>query len=668
MPKVTPGINNFNSGELSPLVEARYDINKYASGCRTLENALPLVEGGAKKMPGTYFIKAVKDQDKAVRLEKFSFSTVQNYVLEFGDEYIRPFTDAGAVMVPDVSSYSEFDPATEYTADDIVLVGNYVTFDFGSGKKLYISVPYDVAAYGLEIRLETNGADVLGIAYYGIRPNEGLIISLANSTSSSNSADEIQTAIRYAASVNNDRPNGFDMSAWTVTENAAYAAARPVAAPATGATQAFGSVPEGRVFKALGTSTGSFPPIETADWEECSDDLAQVALEIPTPYQEEDLFDLDLSTQSADVLFIFHSGYAPKKLCRYASDLWILEEFYILGTPDVARPGYGQIQRIISDISNEAFVKVTSPGHGFVDGDIIYINHIVGMTELNQQIFFVHADPATSIMDPDEYFLGYDESHYVDSTKFNAYLSGGWAAKLERLFNEAGEYPGCGTFFEQRMMLSGFINHPERVCGSLQGGYDDFTSDPELDDYAVQFDLVSDKVDPVLWMIGKSELILGTAGGIWVMGGSNGESLTATNVNAKKQITIGASNIHPQIVNDSIIWITRVTRIFRLLQYVWNNDQWSAPDLTRVARHITMGPNSAESGIIQTAFQQDPYPILWAVRKDGQLIGMTFESQEQVYAWFRIVTDGKFESVCVVPRENNEDRVWVVVNRNEAAS
>ena len=31
-------ITSFNAGELSPYMDARSDVEKYASGCRTLEN------------------------------------------------------------------------------------------------------------------------------------------------------------------------------------------------------------------------------------------------------------------------------------------------------------------------------------------------------------------------------------------------------------------------------------------------------------------------------------------------------------------------------------------------------------------------------------------------------------------------------------------------------
>jgi hypothetical protein len=200
--------------------------------------------------------------------------------------------------------------------------------------------------------------------------------------------------------------------------------------------------------------------------------------------------------------------------------------------------------------------------------------------------------------------------------------------------------------------------------GSVQSDYPDFICDPNEDDYAVDFTIASGQIDAIRWMIaGQIALMIGTAGGVWAMQGANGQSLTQTSVDCEKQINTGVGNITPQAVNDSIIWVTRSANVVRLLVYDVLTNQWNDPDVTRLARHITLGPTQATSGIIQTAFQKEPYPIFWAVRADGQLLGMTFEKQEQVYAWFRIVTNGVIESVAVVSQDNAEDQVWVVVNR-----
>ena len=53
-------IINLNSGEFSPLIDARSDIEKYKSGCRKLENFIPRVYGVVERRPGTKFIKEAK--------------------------------------------------------------------------------------------------------------------------------------------------------------------------------------------------------------------------------------------------------------------------------------------------------------------------------------------------------------------------------------------------------------------------------------------------------------------------------------------------------------------------------------------------------------------------------------------------------------------------------
>jgi len=49
-------IVNFNSGAVTPGVDARSDIEKYVSGCRQLDNMIPDVFGNATKRPGTELI------------------------------------------------------------------------------------------------------------------------------------------------------------------------------------------------------------------------------------------------------------------------------------------------------------------------------------------------------------------------------------------------------------------------------------------------------------------------------------------------------------------------------------------------------------------------------------------------------------------------------------
>lgn len=90
-------INSFSAGELSPFLEGRTDVQKYFSGCRTLENFIVLTHGGATKRPGTYYIATTKNSQK-VRLVPFEYSTDQAYILEFGEQYIRFYMNGGQIL------------------------------------------------------------------------------------------------------------------------------------------------------------------------------------------------------------------------------------------------------------------------------------------------------------------------------------------------------------------------------------------------------------------------------------------------------------------------------------------------------------------------------------------------------------------------------------------
>jgi len=122
MQKITPITTNFTSGELSTTMEGRVDLQQYFNGCRKLENAIVLTHGGAEKRPGTYFVAEAKDSSTETRLVPFKFSTTQEYVLEFGVNYIRFYKDTGQIQV----AYAAWLTITAYVIGNLVTNGgNY---------------------------------------------------------------------------------------------------------------------------------------------------------------------------------------------------------------------------------------------------------------------------------------------------------------------------------------------------------------------------------------------------------------------------------------------------------------------------------------------------------------------------------------------------------------
>ncbi len=109
MPKASVQKHSFNGGELSPLLFGRQDIDKYATGLDTCFNALTLAQGPWVRRPGTQFQHTTKlGNANTCRLLPFRYTTTQNYILEFGNTYLRWHSDG--ILV---------DTATQDAVEDI---------------------------------------------------------------------------------------------------------------------------------------------------------------------------------------------------------------------------------------------------------------------------------------------------------------------------------------------------------------------------------------------------------------------------------------------------------------------------------------------------------------------------------------------------------------------
>lgn len=83
--------NAFNSGELSPSLRGRLDLEKWKNGASTMRNFFVDYRGGAKSRAGLAYVGTCKQEypDNPPRDVPFQFNINQGYALEFGTEYMR---------------------------------------------------------------------------------------------------------------------------------------------------------------------------------------------------------------------------------------------------------------------------------------------------------------------------------------------------------------------------------------------------------------------------------------------------------------------------------------------------------------------------------------------------------------------------------------------------
>jgi len=655
------------------------------------------------------------------RLVPFQFSTAQGAFLELSAGLIRIWEGAtsgswalGLALQPPAAS--NFSPLTTYVPSNVALVGPFAPtyfFTLGGHPRRYlpdptrgvltIASPYGTTnAQTVSITFTVNSSDTLSATVTGSSPNQGINIALANTSPGNNSALAIQAAIQALATLNPSTSNSIDLTQWTATGDPIYTSSPWTVTPQPlPEIQPYFFVNSSQIVEATAGSIGDqFPflfdgSINSAFWE-IFNVTSESPIELITPYAEADLFALDCSTQSADVLWIFHPSYPPPVVERQAANQWSYSlslpgqqpnEPAYRGTLDVVKTGYSGLGQNISLISqsNPCTLVLASPAGSppFTVGDRVYINLCAGLVELNQGEFIVNtiayqtgsitvidSTGTSSTVSGTGWFVTLNDPNTgaaIDSSSYLQYQGGGFAVQVVPFFSAPGSYPACGTLYQERLCVGGADSTPTQLNGSVEDDYPDFISDPNADDYAIQYTLVSNQVNQLLNMIGTpNALLIGTSGGVWVVTGTNGGALTQLNVDANIQTSLGVSPLQPQLVNGNAIFVSRSTRIVTFLVFSFVSNTWESNDLTRLNRDITIADSESTSGIAQTAFQMEPYPIFWAVRNDGQLIGLIFNAQDQVYAWFRVdmtAQGGFIESCSVITSAANEDQLAVIVRR-----
>lgn len=221
-------------------------------------------------------------------------------------------------------------------------------------------------------------------------------------------------------------------------------------------------------------------------------------------------------------------------------------------------------------------------------------------------------------------------------------------------FNAAGDYPSCVNFFKNQLILGATNNKPQTIWASNVGVYNDFGN--ESADTAWEKTYVGKGNYRIRWIEGKDDLLVGTDSGELLVTGY-GAPLTKANGDGILQSGYGSKNIDAQFVGDVVLFVQKGGRKIREYGFIRDASTFRALDLTILSEHITKG------GINQLALQTEPQTILWCVRDDGTLVGLTYDKQYQLVGWFRYITDGNIESIAVIPG-TEEDQLWISVLRD----
>ena len=397
--------------------------------------------------------------------------------------------------------------------------------------------------------------------------------------------------------------------------------------------------------------------------------------EIASPYSLAQARQIS-STQSADVLFLACQEVAPHKLKRLAHNQWEFEKisFTVPLTPPTGVTGEGVNGATKSDGSAQPAQLVTPYEYVVTAVD-------ENGKESEASAGWKFTGPASNCW-YSGYYVKVSWAKVTDATAYRVYKKefggrpGFLAETGDTVYQDYntrpvlsdgppkwvdpfkdGDYPATVCFFEQRLVFASSPKRPQTVWMSKNGDYTNFsTSTPLKADDSLELTIASNEVSAMRWMVALRSLILGTSSMEGEMASGEG-AFTAKTAKFTPQSYRGSAALRALVVGNIILHVARSGREVRDLQYDFGADSYAGTDRTILATHLFEGRR-----ITGWAYQPSPDGIVWVVRDDGILLGMTFQPEHEVFAWHRHDTQGQFRSVCSVAT-GQDDTLFVVVER-----
>ncbi len=178
------------------------------------------------------------------------------------------------------------------------------------------------------------------------------------------------------------------------------------------------------------------------------------------------------------------------------------------------------------------------------------------------------------------------------------------------------------------------------------------------DDDAVQFTIAGKQVQEIRAIIDLGKLIIHTSGDEYVATGNQGGTLTPTGIGLVHQSSAGCAELSPVIIGNIGIFVQSRGSFLRDLEYSIYTTSFKGRDLTKFAPSLF-----SNRTITDMFWQQVPNSIVWCVMSDGELLGLTYSKDDDVWAWHRHQSvNGVVENVCVVP-EGTADTLYLSILR-----
>ena len=172
-------------------------------------------------------------------------------------------------------------------------------------------------------------------------------------------------------------------------------------------------------------------------------------------------------------------------------------------------------------------------------------------------------------------------------------------------------------------------------------------------DCALFFELASDQNDSIKFLSSNRFLAVGTESSIW----SIDPGISALNINAVMQGRYGSDDIQGQAVETATVYFAQGKLGIREFYWDGESNAFRTNNIALLAEHIMR-----EATVVDFDYMTNPYSRLIIVRSDGSVATLLYDKTNGIMAWNHIIMDKCQIKSCAVTRGNDaSDLVFFTV-------
>jgi hypothetical protein len=644
--------SSFVSGELSPLLKGRIDINQYYQAVETAENVVIVPQGGMKRRPGTEFIAqttrnlvnwaytgSMPNGGNPSILEGVSDTTTTSTTVAIGttNNYVVIKADRGATNVAE----------TEFV--DI----RRISLSTGTSTEFKVQYSADDVTY-------TDAGDVPLI---GTSPQDFRI--------------KVGVYARYWRLV---RVGTTDLGAATITA-AAFILMQETGVDSDAKLEDF-SVEDDRHY--LVEFTRDNIAIFRSQLVGLNIQTTRVADIRPTYSGGVDVS--TVRTAQVENVMLVVGNFEPMRLVNLGTDSdWVLDNIPFLNVPqydfdDALSPtpvneiqvmtlghtGSGQWKRgdrFEVDIEGVLSKSISYAGDSTADEQASTVFNI--QKNLQEMPVFGETGVAVARTGTRQYTITISGESTKDFELFSAYVTEGSAdheidftktqsgvPRKEDVWSATRGYPVSICFYEGRLVLGGTQSKPQSIFMSKTGAFFDFDIDDGDDDEAIFATISSRKLNDIVDVYPGRNLQVFTSGAEFAV---TSKPVTPSSITIAPQTSHGANNVEVQDVDGSTIFVDRHGKSLLSFLYSFNEDAYTSDDRSVLASHLI---NQPVDMALLAGTASDDANWLFIVNTDGTATILNTLRSQDINGYTGWNTDGDIKSVCVV-----DDQLFMTVER-----